>query len=164
MAKKSDFTPEQWRKLLEAPLVAGFAVGAADPGGPLGALLESMASARALTDARADAGACPLVAAVAADLFTAEGRIAARDGVRRRIEAAALEEITSGALARLREVARLLDEQARDDSKPFKNWLCQIAGQVAEAASEGGFLRFGGEQVSASEREALTQIADALGA
>jgi hypothetical protein len=164
LAQKSDFTPEDWRKIIEAPLLAGFAVGAAEPGGLLGALQESMASAQALADARADPGACPLVAAVAQDLFTAKGRSAARDGVQRLIEGAAdFPEIRLAALERLREVRHILDAHAPDDAGSFKRWLCHVAETVAEAAPEGGFLGFGGERVSAAERETLGEIAAALG-
>jgi len=75
MATKPDFTPEQWRKLLEAPLLVGFAVSAAAPSGLIGTFLASMASADALAAARSDAS--ELVRAVVDDLLTAEGRTAA---------------------------------------------------------------------------------------
>ena len=38
-----------------------------------------------------------------------------------------------------------------------------MAKRVAEASNEGGFLGFGGEKVSAAEREAIQAIADKLG-
>jgi hypothetical protein len=44
MAGKTDFTPDEWKTLLESTMMAGIAVTAADPGGLWGTLKESMAS------------------------------------------------------------------------------------------------------------------------
>jgi hypothetical protein len=48
MATKADFTPDEWKSLLQSPLLVGVAVSAAEPNGLFGMLKESMASARAL--------------------------------------------------------------------------------------------------------------------
>jgi hypothetical protein len=40
---------------------------------------------------------------------------------------------------------------------------CLAEGDVAAAASEGGFLGFGGEQVSEPEKQLIAKIRDALG-
>ena len=55
MSVKEIFSDEDWNKVLEAPLLAGFAVTAADPGGLIGAFQESAAIAKSLK-ASADAG------------------------------------------------------------------------------------------------------------
>jgi hypothetical protein len=47
MATKANFTPDEWKSLLQSPLLVGIAVSAADPSGLFGMLKESMASARA---------------------------------------------------------------------------------------------------------------------
>ena len=44
----------------------------------------------------------------------------------------------------------------------FKAWLGAIAERVAEASKEGGFLGFGGVQVSDAEKATLAEIAGAL--
>ena len=69
MASKTDFTPAEWKKLLEAPLLAGFAVSAADPSGFIGTLQEALASARALAEAKASDGE-EQIKAVIEDLTT----------------------------------------------------------------------------------------------
>ena len=51
MANKASFTPDEWKELLQSPLLVGIAVSAADPSGLIGMLKESMASARALLQA-----------------------------------------------------------------------------------------------------------------
>ena len=41
---KSDFSEEEWSRILRAPLVAGLAISLADPSGPIEAAKESMAT------------------------------------------------------------------------------------------------------------------------
>jgi len=164
MANKSNFTAEEWRKVLEAPLLAGFAVSAGDPSGLIGTLQEGLASAKALAAAKADANADELIKAVVEDLLTPEGRTAARDGVKTLIQGAKLSEIKGRALAELEHTAAVLDSKAPTDAKAFKNWLNYIAKMVAEAGTEGGFLGLGGEKVTDSERATLAEISTALGA
>ncbi len=62
-----------------------------------------------------------------------------------------------------RTVARLLDEKASNEEKyEYKEWAMKVAEQVAMAAKEGGFLGFGGQQVSKGEVEVIQEIAEAL--
>src|SRR6478672_9415168 len=44
MTTKADYTDEEWANLTHAPLVAGFAVSLADPGGPIELTKETMAA------------------------------------------------------------------------------------------------------------------------
>ena len=57
MAAKVDFSADEWKLLLQSPLVAGVAISAADPSGLIGMMRESMASARALIQATTDPNA-----------------------------------------------------------------------------------------------------------
>ena len=111
MVEKASFTPEEWRRILQAPLLAAFAVSAAEPSGWLGTLRESLASAHALS-AGGDRESDRLISAVLDDLATPEGRVAARDGVRLLIQGAEMAQIKSIALAQLRATAVLTTGQA----------------------------------------------------
>lgn len=164
MANKSNFTADEWKKIVEAPLLAGFAVSAGDPSGFIGTLQEGLASAKALAAAKADPGADELIKAVVEDLLTPEGRTSARDGVRSLVQGAKLEEIKDRALGELRKTAAILNAKAPSESAAFKNWLNHIAGSVAEAGTEGGFLGFGGVKVTETEKATLAEIASALSA
>lgn len=162
MAKQSDFTAEEWALLLEAPMLAGMAVSAAEPSGLFGMLKESFATGRLLVAANADAGANELVKAVAAAYETAEGRKAASEGLRTKLGQGQPGEIKGRALDGLRQVAALLAAKAPADAAGFKAWLNHVATAVAEAAGEGGFLGFGGVKVSEAEKATLTEIGAAL--
>ena len=115
MANKSDFTAEEWKKLLESPLLAGFAVSAGDPSGFIGTLQEGFASAKALATAKSDPNADALIKAVVDDLLTPDGRAAARDGVKGVVDGAKVEEFKDRALVELRRTASILDSKAPNE-------------------------------------------------
>jgi hypothetical protein len=85
MPDKSNFTPDEWKLLLESVMAAGIAVSAAEPSGLWGLLKESFASGSALLKAKMDLGADALIKAVVADFETAEGRSTARDGLKEKL-------------------------------------------------------------------------------
>jgi hypothetical protein len=162
MADKTSFTAEEWVQLLEAPMMAGMAVSAADPSGLFGMLKESFATGRLLVHAKSDAAANPLVRAVAADYETAEGRKAASEGLKARLAGGGPADIKARALDTLRQVGALVAAKAPADATAFKAWLVHIGESVAEASNEGGFLGFGGVQVSDAEKATLAEISAAL--
>jgi hypothetical protein len=162
MATKASFTPEEWTLLLEAPMLAGMAVTAAEPSGLVGVIQESLAAGNALVQVNTDAAANPLVKAVAAEFSSSEGRTAARDGIKARFASGNPGELKTRALEALGRVSTLLVTKAPEDAPAFKAWLTGIAQRVAEAAKEGGFLGFGGVQVSQAEMATLAEIGTAL--
>ncbi|MGD9543076.1 MAG: hypothetical protein AB7F41_07570 [Methylocystis sp.] len=164
MADKTNFTADEWKKVLESPLLAGFAVSAGDPSGFIGTLQEGFASAKVLAQAKSDPNVDALVKAVVNDLLTADGRAAAREGIKGVVDGAKPAEFKDRALSELRRTASILDSKAPNESKAFKNWLNQMANLVAEAGVEGGFLGFGGVKVSDAERATLAEISTALSA
>ena len=145
------------------PLLVGIAVSAAEPSGLIGMLKESMASARALLQAKADPSADELVKAVADDFGTSEGRGLAQDGLRALVAGGKPADIKPKVLDALKGVSALLASKAPTDAVAYKTWLAGVAKAVAEAAPEGGFLGFGGTHVSEAEKATVGEIATALG-
>ena len=82
MTLRDKFSDEEWNKLLEVPLLAGFVVTAADPGGLIGAFQENAAIANSLKTSADAGGDGTLEYAIAEAYKTSEGRRVARDGVR----------------------------------------------------------------------------------
>ena len=163
MANKQTFTPEEWTKIIESVALSGMAVTAADPSGLIGLLQESFASAGAVIKAKSDPGANELVKAVTAEFETSEGRSKIREALKARFAGAKPADVSQRSLGALREVSKLLDSKAPQDSAVFKRWLSTISSKVADAATEGSVLGFGGQKVSAAEKATLTEIAKALG-
>ena len=82
MPDKSNFTPDEWKLLLQSVMMAGIAISAAEPSGLWGLLKESFAEGNALMTAKLDPRADALIKAVVADFETADGRSTARDGIK----------------------------------------------------------------------------------
>ncbi len=60
-------------------------------------------------------------------------------------------------------VGIIVDTKAPGDAAAFKEWWQAISVKVAEASKEGGFLGFGGVQVSDAEKATVDQVSKALG-
>jgi hypothetical protein len=163
MANKQSFTPDERNKLLEGVALSGVAVTAAEPSGLIGVLQESFASAGAVVSAKSDPAASELVKSVVAEFETSDGRTRIREALKARLAGASQADVSKRAVAALQEVSSLLDAKAPDESPAFKNWLHTISSKVADAASEGGILGFGGEKVTAKEKATLSDIDKALG-
>jgi hypothetical protein len=163
MANKTNFSPEEWRLLLESPMMTSMAVTAADPSGLWGMLKESFASASELAKAASDPGANSLVKSVATDFTTSEGRSTARDDLKAKLAGSKATDIKIKSIESLKQVSALLETKAPADAAAFKSWLRQISEHVAEAAEEGGFMGFGGVKVSEAEKATLSDISHALG-
>jgi hypothetical protein len=164
MAGKENFTKEEWTLLLESPMIAGMAITAADPSGLWGLLKESFAGGSALSRAINGTDTNALVKAVVTDFSTAEGRVAARDGLKAKFAGSQPTDLKKKSIDSLRQVSALLDTKAPGDAAAFKTWLQQISQSTAEAATEGGGLfGLGGVQVSDAEKATLTEISTALG-
>jgi hypothetical protein len=163
MATKANFTPDEWKTILGSPMLAAMAVTLAEPSGLWGLMKEGMASGRALLEAKSDPGASELTKALVAEMETSEGRSAARDGLKAELTGKTNAQIKQQILATLTQVGQILDAKATGDAAAFKAWLKHVAEKVAEASSEGGFLGFGGVQVSDAEKASIAEVAKALG-
>jgi hypothetical protein len=159
MPVKDAFSAEEWDRIVLAPMLAAFAVTAADPSGMIGVIRESSAAARAMEAARYDDDAftTEVIDVYASD----EAREAAQDAISAIARGREPAEATAEALSRIAEVSRLLDREGIEAGR-FRDWLRDIGLAVAEATREGGFLGFGGERVSEAERRALSDLDAAL--
>jgi hypothetical protein len=162
MSDKSNFTPDEWKLLLESVTMAGMAVSAADPSGLWGLLKESFAEGKELMAAKTDPRTKPLIKAVVADFETSQGRSIARDGLKEKLGGLKPAEITARCIETLGQAGILVDAKAPDDAAAFKGWLRQISQHVAEASKEGGFFGGGGGPVSDNEKATLQDISSVL--
>ena len=103
-----------------------------------------------------------LVDEIVAAYQTSEGRDLARSALKAEARGKAPAAIVDSAVTELGAVSALVAAKAPEAAPGFKAWLNEIAAKVAEAGSEGGFLGFGGEKVSAAEKATLERIATTL--
>ena len=162
MAIKASFGTDEWKLIMGSPLLAGRAVTLAEPNGLWGVFKESLASGRALLSAKSDTDAGELAKAIVAEMESSEGRGEARETLRAELAGKSPADARQSILAMLTRVAEIIDAKAPAEAPAFKTWLSHVAETAAEAASEGGFMGFGGTQVSAAEKATLTDVSKAL--
>lgn len=162
MTLKDNFDAADWARIVAAPMLAGVAVTAADPGGLWGAVRESAAAAGALRQGREDAGGSGLVSEIVTAYESSEGRDMARDAIKALSKGRKPAEIVDAAVTELGDVSALVAAKAPEAAAPFRAWLKEVAEKVAEAGTEGGFLGFGGVKVSDAEKATIDRISDVL--
>jgi hypothetical protein len=156
---KGDFPEDEWARVVRAPFVAGLAISLADPGGPIEAAKESMATIRSATNPPSRE---QLLAEVALDL---QAQTQARHNPLKGYKPTGTPAPGEQVLAELGEVQRIVAARATpEEATAFGQWLVATAQAAAEAAKEGGFLGFGAEQVSAREQAMLEQVRAAVSA
>jgi hypothetical protein len=154
---KADYTAEEWELIKRAPLMAGMAVVAASPSGPIGLVKEMFAVGRVLAEGSGEGSTNELINALVADIRAGNRPASPTESI------SSVEEAKDLGLQACRDVAALLARKApAAEAEEFKRWLLTAAQQVAEAAKEGGFLGIGGVRVSDAETAALGEIAGAL--
>jgi hypothetical protein len=160
VTSRADFTDEEWVRLGRAPLLAGLAITLSDPGGAIEALKESSAALNTVLEAAREASFGQFVESVAADVAAMaqrrENPLAGFTPDRRRARDEILDE--------LRAVhALLIEKAAPEDVDDFREWIRIASQRAALAAKEGGFLGFGGEQVSEREQTMLETLGEIFG-
>jgi len=138
MAAKTDFSPEEWQKIVEGPTTAGFIVLTAAGGGTF---RETFALAHAWADARKEHGASQLL-----DDLTTEKPAFDRHRYH------TTQELHDGGLQQLGETGQLLRAKAPDDLPAYTEFVVGVATKVAAAHKENG------QQVSPPEQAALDEI------
>jgi hypothetical protein len=160
MAKKADFTSEEWQLILSMPQVASLYLALASPSGPLGLVQEMIASTKGLVEAFKSTSGNELIDAVAADIREkAEKRERLDPPLKTSKDP---NEMKAQCLQACRDVAALLSQKAPAEAQAYKQWVYQAAQNSAMAAKEGGVFGIGGERVSEAETAALKELAIAL--
>jgi hypothetical protein len=155
MAQRADFTADEWKAINAAPVAAGLLVTLSDASGPAGVAKEAIAVSKAI--AGSGAAGTDLLRSIAESFKEAGGRPNMPDLPRER------EKAIEALLAICSTGVKTVESRSTTDAEHYKKWLLQVARQTADASKEGGFLGFGGEQVSAAERSVVDRLAQSLG-
>ncbi len=159
MTTKTDYTPEEWDHLLEAPMAAGMLIAVASPS-VLGSIGESLSIAKGIAAAAQGAAGNELLSALLADLSNRETAKEARPQLTAKDPASARAQL----LDAVRAAAAVLDQKATPaEAMAIKTWLYQLAVDAAHATKEGGFLGIGAVRVSDAEKAVLADLAGVLG-
>jgi hypothetical protein len=158
MSDKSSYTSEEWQVLFTAAPMIGMGVSLASPNGPFGVVKEMFAVGMAISETLQAGSSNPLVKAVIDDM-KARGTKPERPAGMDNPESA--KRVVLDTMKRVDAV--LAAKSTPDEAAGFKSWLVGIANKVAEASTEGGFFGIGGERVTQAEKQAIAEMASALG-
>jgi hypothetical protein len=143
MTTKTDFSPEEWKLVLEAPPGAAMMVITAQRGGMF---RETMSMAKFYAEARQHHGESELLDEI----------VAAKPEVDHK-RFATPEEFREHALGNIRDAVALLEAKAEpQELGDYKGFVVGLATRVAEAHSEGG------QAIGDAERSVIGQIEAAL--
>ncbi len=154
MTTKSDFTDEEWTRVVRAPMVAGLAISIADPGGPIEMAKESMATLKAATNPPSRE---QLLAEVALEI---QALAQQRHNPLKGFKPAPAPGQSAGdvVVEELRTVQSLVAATATpEEAAAFGTWLVTAAQAAADAAKDGGFMGFHAQQVSDREQAMIEQ-------
>lgn len=152
MTTRGDYTAEEWALLKETPFVVGAAVAVSAASG-LGTAKELFAVVTGTTGGMLAFPENELIQALLKD----EDRPSPFRGMDR-------DELLPAAIERCRQAAVVLEAKVpAREAEDYKRWVIAAGEAVANAAKEGGFFGFGGEQVSEPEQSLLDEISIALG-
>jgi hypothetical protein len=158
MASKSDFTADEWKTIVAAAPMVGLAVTCASPNGPWGVMKEMLSMGMAMAEMLQKGSSNSLIAELTADLKARHTKPEPPQAMKDP------EQCKEAALNHIKVLNDLIDRKVKpEEADEFKKWLLAVGRRVAEASNEGGIFGFGGERVSDAEKNALRQIAFALG-
>ena len=160
MATKTDFSAQEWNTLKDAAHLTALAVTASGSSGIMGTIKEGLSVSSALIEGMQ--GDNELLR----ELCSREELESVRESLKGRLEElkGKKPDEAKGVLASMaltdvtQAMAILKSKGAGDDLSAYSAFVRGIGQKVAEAAKEGGFLGFGGEQISEPERELLARL------
>jgi hypothetical protein len=157
MTTKADFPEEDWVRVVRAPFVAGMAITLADPGGPIEAAKESMASIKAATNPPSRE---QLLSEIALDI---QAQVQQHHNPVKGYRPAGTAPVGDQILQELSDVRGIVNEHATpEEAAAFGDWLVSTAEAAAEAAKEGGFMGFKAELVSERETQMIEKVRSAV--
>ena len=157
MTTKSDFPDDEWTRVVRAPFVAGLAISLADPGGPIEAAKETMATIKSATNPPSRE---QLLAEVALEL---QALTQQRHNPLKGYKPVRGEVPGEQVLGELVAAQAIVAAHATpEETAAFARWLVATAQAAADAAKDGGFMGFGAKQVSDGEQAMLDRLHDAL--
>lgn len=165
MAKKEDFSPEEWKALITTPIQVSAAMILASPSGPIGLIQESVALGKAM-DRLVKKGSANLLMNDIAQSFKAQiekGKAGQEKQPFEMPKPRDFSEAKQQAIDSIHQAMGILKAKAApEDVNAYREFTITTAHEVAEAAKEGGFLGVGGKKLSDQEQTLLNDLKTAF--
>lgn len=157
MSKQTDYTPEEWKTISTAPVMAGLLVTVSDLSGPIGMAKEAFAVVKGVVDTAAGTSN-ELIKAVSEGIKAQGGRPDMPDLPNDRAA------VRTALIDGCKRALSVVMQKSPAEAEEYKQWLTSLAQKTAEASKEGGFLGIGGVQISEDEKAAVNELSSALSA
>ncbi len=158
MTTSADFTPEEWKTVVQAPLAASLYITLASPS-LFGSFSEVMSATNSLVKGAQNLGGNSLQNAILGEFTEMDKAKAAQPKIESRDPAGAKTEV----LTLIKSAVALIDAKGTpEEALEVRRWLYGIADATSQASKEGGFLGIGAVRVSEAEKAALAELAEAL--
>lgn len=165
---QSALTEDELAKLAMLPPLVGSAVAFSEKSGVVGTIKEMLALTNSVASGTEMYPGNQLIQ-MAVNRFDNESEEAEtfRDRQIERLEDAGLSSVEAVRQHAVDEATAVNDllaaKVANDEAQQYRQWVMEIATDVASAAKEGGFLGFGGTAISEAEQQTLDAVSAALG-
>ena len=157
MTTKGDFPEDEWTRIVRAPFVAGLAISLADPGGPIEAAKETMATLKTATNPPSREQLLTEVA-LEVQAMTQQRQNPLR-GYKPTRDRSPGEQVIEE-LHAVQEI--VVAKSTPDEAAAFGGWLIAAAQSAAEAAKDGGFMGFHAQRISEREQAMLDRVRTAV--
>jgi len=165
-AVKDQFSEDEWFLISTVPSMVGAAMAGAGKSGIIGTAKEAMASMKTMVAGKSEYPDNQIINGILlkADNFSdakaqaGEYREKAMSQFKEQ-NIKSPEDFNAYMLDNASKAVALVKEKRGDqEANEYQSWCINVAKKVAEAASEGGFMGFGGEQVSDGERALMEEL------
>jgi phosphopantothenoylcysteine synthetase/decarboxylase len=165
------YTDDELMLLAAVPQLIGTAVASASASGIIGTGKELLANASALLEGGRSYPHNAIIRQLAPDVSGDRSQATVwlqnvRDWIAAQLKASrvdSVERLKDVTIEKVRAAAELLAAKASpEEAREYRQWAVSVAQSVAQAATEGGFLGFGGERVTAEERAFIDRVEQAF--
>jgi hypothetical protein len=169
MAFETRFSEQEQVLLSSLPTLVGTVMTFAEGSG-MSTIMEMMASSRSMLEGSKQFAGNEIISGILPNMTSASEAMAEAKELRTKVqshlkahEVDSKDELLQQVLSDCKKANELLQSKSTpQEAEEFKKWTLDIAESVAKAAKEGGFLIFGGTQISDGEKKLFTDIAEAL--
>lgn len=164
MTTKTDYSDEEWQLLIDAPILAGLAVMMSGKSG-LGTMKEAVSLTQGTLSGAKEYPNVELIGAIVDARLKGGEKSSAETFTNNPYQGLGIEKFMATVSEKCKAASEVLAKKATpEEASAFRAWVLSIADDVSKAAREGGFLGFGGTQVSVEEVAAIDRIKSALAA
>jgi len=169
MSFENKFSEQEQVLLTSLPTLAGSVMSLAEGSG-LGTISEMMSSAKTMLSGAKDFSTNEIITAILPNMENRDEAMTKAKELREKIKShlqsyqvKSKDELRQRVIEDCKTVNELLSSKADPkEAEEYKKWVLNIAEDVSKAAKEGGFLGFGGTQVSEGETKLFDEISAAL--